>query len=106
MTLEKEIYREIAGCCISDESAKYATEKIMQLFHLDDPDIKIIREQKIRDAIRKELQQYNSFVQVAGDLDEATDDMLKVVLETLNEQILIEKINPPLVNPKAIKNEN
>ena len=106
MNLEQEIYKEIAGCCISNESAQSATEKIMRFLHLDDPDVKTIREQKIRDAIRKELRNYNSFVQVAGDLDEATDDMLKIVLEAMNEPILVEKINPPLVNPKAIKNEN
>lgn len=29
--LKEEIYKEIAGCCISDESASVATEKVVRL---------------------------------------------------------------------------
>jgi hypothetical protein len=31
MNLEKEIYKEIAGCCISDESADWAAKKVIRL---------------------------------------------------------------------------
>jgi hypothetical protein len=31
MKLKKEIYQVIAGCCICDESAKVATERVIEL---------------------------------------------------------------------------